>query len=115
MYMELSINRKTIPVEVMETPSQKSLGMMGRKKLNGGMLFNFPDVREQSFWMKNCIIPLDIIMLVDNKVTKIHYNCPPCTTNPCENYKGIGNKVLELNGGECKKLGIKVGDTLNFI
>lgn len=113
--MELSINRKTLPIEVMKTPSQKSLGMMGRKKLNGGMLFLFPDVREQSFWMKNCIIPLDIIMLVDNKVTKIHSNCPPCKTTACEHYKGIGNKVLELNGGECKKLGIKIGDELDFI
>ena len=40
--MELSINRKTLPIEVMKTPSQKSLGMMGRKKLNGGMLFTIP-------------------------------------------------------------------------
>lgn len=113
--MELSINGNILPIEVMSTPTQKSLGMMDRKKLNGGMLFIFSDIQEQSFWMKNCVIPLDILMLVDNNVTQIHHNCLPCTTNPCKNYKGIGNKVLELNGGECKRLGIKKGDTLNFI
>ena len=113
--MELSIGKNILPIEVMDTPTQKSLGMMGREKLNGGMLFPFSEVQEQSFWMKNCMVPLDILMLVDNKVSQIHDNCPPCTTNPCKDYQGVGNKVLELNGGECKKLGIKKGDTLNFI
>ena len=113
--MELSIGKNILPIEVMDTPNQKSLGMMGRKKLKGGMLFPFSEVQEQSFWMKNCLITLDILMLLNNKVTQIHSNCPPCNTNPCKNYKGVGNKVLELNGGECKKLGIQKGDTLNFI
>jgi len=115
MCMELLINGNTLPIQLMATPAQKSLGMMGRKNLNGGMLFIFPDVQEQSFWMKNCLIPLDIIMLVNDEVTKIHDNCHPCKTKVCQTYTGIGDKVLELNGGDSKKLGIKVGDKLEFI
>ena len=113
--MELSIGKKILPIEVMNTPTQKTLGMMGRKNIDGGMLFTFPDIQEQSFWMKNCLIPLDILMMVDNKVTQIHPNCPPCNTSTCKHYKGVGNKVLELKGGECEKLNIKKGDNLNFI
>ena len=112
--MRLSINKDILPIEVMDTPSKRKIGMMGREKLDGGMLFLFPNVQEQSFWMKNCKIPLDIIMLVDNEVTQIHKNCLPCQVNKCELYQGIGNQVLELNGGETNRLGIKKGMELQF-
>jgi uncharacterized protein len=113
--MELSIGKNTLPIEVRDTPTQIQLGMMGRKKLVGGMLFVFSEVREQSFWMKNCLIPLDIIMLVNRVVTHIHHDCHPCITNQCNSYQGIGNEVLELNGGDAVRLGIEEGDTLNFM
>jgi len=72
------------------------------------------NIKEQSFWMKNCLIPLDIIMMVDNQVTKIHHNCPPCKEQPCDSYRGNGNQVLELKGGESERLGIREGDILEF-
>jgi hypothetical protein len=103
-----------IPLEIMKTPNQRNKGMMGRKSLNGGMLFLFPDIQELSFWMKNCLIPLDIIFMVNNKVTHMEKNVPPCTVN-CPPYRSIGNSVLELNGGDSTLLGIKRGDTLQFI
>jgi len=112
--MELSIGKNILPIEVMDTPRKKILGMMGRKNLDGGMLFTFPNIKEQSFWMKNCLIPLDIIMMVDNQVTKIHRNCPPCKEQPCDSYRGNGNQVLELKGGESERLGIREGDILKF-
>lgn len=112
--MELSIGKNVLPLEVMDTPHKRKLGMMGRKKLNGGMIFLFPNIQEQSFWMKNCVIPLDIIMMVDGKVTKVHSNCKPCKTKNCDKYQGIGNQVLELNSGDANNLGIKVGDDLNL-
>jgi hypothetical protein len=102
-----------IPLEIMKTPNQRNKGMMGRKSLNGGMLFLFPDIQELSFWMKNCLIPLDIIFMVNNKVTHIAKNATPCTTQ-CPSYRSIGNRVLELNGGEVDVLGISQGDTLEF-
>ena len=105
--MELNVGKYNLPLEVMDTPNKRMTGMMGRENLDGGMIFLFPHVQEQSFWMKNCKIPLDIIMLIGNKVTTIHKNCLPCLSHPCKHYKGIGNKVLELNGGMANKLGIK--------
>jgi len=105
--MELKVGKYNLPLEVMDTPNKRRRGMMWREKLDGGMLFLFPNTQELSFWMKNCKIPLDIIMVSDNVVTTVHKNCLPCTTPECKHYKGIGNKVLELNGGMAHKLGIK--------
>lgn len=113
MCMELIVGKYNIPLEVMVTPRQRTIGMMGRHKLDGGMIFLFSDIKEKSFWMKNCLIPLDIIMLIDNQVTTIHKNCPPCNTT-CPRYNGLGNKVLELKGGMCDKLGISEGDILDI-
>jgi len=103
-----------IPLEIMKTPNQRNSGMMGRKSLNGGMLFLFPNIQELSFWMKNCLIPLDIVFMVNNKVTNIEKNVPPCSTSDCVVYRGIGNGVLELNVGETDTLDIKKGDHLVF-
>ena len=61
-----------IPLEIMASPLAISTGMMGRESLDGGMLFIFDDVAERSFWMRDCLIPLDIIFIIDNKVTKVH-------------------------------------------
>ena len=56
--MKAIINNQEIPLQIMSNPHSRAMGMMGRNKLNGGMLFPFNDVGERSFWMKNCIIPL---------------------------------------------------------
>tara|TARA_R110000824_G_scaffold239621_1_gene428261 strand:- start:663 stop:977 length:315 start_codon:yes stop_codon:yes gene_type:complete len=102
--MKITLNNKEIPVEIMDTPSSISTGMMGRNNLEGGMLFIFDDISERSFWMKNCLISLDIIFIAGNKVTDVHENCPPCVSEPCEHYWGIGDKVLELPAGDYKSL-----------
>jgi len=69
---------------------------------------------EQCFWMKDCIVPLDIIMISDNTITEIHHQCPPCESEDCESYCGEGDVVLELPSGTCKKLGIQIGDEVDF-
>ena len=87
-----------------------------KKKFNdefNGMLFLMGD-GTHSFWMKNCIIPLDIIYIKDNKITKIHNNCPSCDTEDCDHYPGTGNLVLELRGGTCEDSDISVGDSIKF-
>lgn len=112
--MNLSIDEYKIPLEVMDTPDKREIGMMGRTELNGGMVFVFPDTQERGFWMKNCLIPLDIIFLIDNEITKIYRNVPPCSDEyVCDSHIGIGNLVLELNGGELPQQ-IKIGDKLKF-
>ena len=110
--MNVILDNKELPLEIMSTPNAISTGMMGREYLNGGMLFLFDDIGERSFWMKDCLISLDIIFIVKNKVNKIHRNCPPCHENKCKSYEGIADKVLEVPS---EQYSIKSGDVLEFI
>jgi uncharacterized membrane protein (UPF0127 family) len=114
MNMFVLINDKEYPLEVKITSKGKSQGMMGRNKLNGGMLFLFDEPKEQSFWMKNCLIPLDIIFLKQGVITKIHSNCEPCNQQDCVKYTGYGDMVLEFVGGFSDENMLKVGDKLSF-
>ena len=100
--MKITLNNKEIPVEIMDTPNSISTGMMGRDQLVGGMLFVFDKVGERSFWMKDCLIPLDIIFMVGGEVSEVYENCPPCESQSCKHYSGLADKVLELNGGTYK-------------
>jgi len=115
--MNVIINDNIIKVKVCSTFDSIKEGMMG-KNFNhtfNGMLFMMPELTEQSFWMYNCIVPLDIIMIDNNKITQIHSNCPPCEDiNQCASYKGFGNMVLELPGNYCTENGIKKGDNVSF-
>jgi len=115
MFMIISINNKKIKVKTVITEKDTQKGMMGKKfdDTFNGMLF----IRQNGnhcFWMKNCIIPLDIIFIDGNTITEIHHNCPPCTTEECDNYCGEGDLVLELMGGFCKKFDFKIGDEVKF-
>jgi uncharacterized membrane protein (UPF0127 family) len=112
--MRLKIKNNTFNVKTMLTQEQWSEGMMGKKfndKVNG-MLFLMSD-GPHCFYMKNCVIPLDIIFIQDNVITNIHHNCPPCKTKDCDNYCGHGDAILEVDGNTCKKLGIKIGDKIS--
>tara|TARA_R110000824_G_scaffold358940_1_gene546464 strand:+ start:1699 stop:2031 length:333 start_codon:yes stop_codon:yes gene_type:complete len=110
--MNLILHNKQLPLEIMDTPNAITTGMMGREYLTGGMLFLFNGISERSFWMKDCLISLDIVFIINNKVTKVHKDCPPCNNNKCKSYYGISNKVLELPSG---RYSIRDGDYLEFI
>tara|TARA_B100000287_G_C20254759_1_gene631520 strand:- start:133 stop:474 length:342 start_codon:yes stop_codon:yes gene_type:complete len=112
--MNAILNNQQIPLEIMDTPQAKSIGMMGRDNLEGGMLFPFDSVGERSFWMKDCNIPLDIIFIVNDKINKISPNCKPCVSDECEHYMGVADSVLELPGGYCMNNGIQAGDEISF-
>ena len=80
-----------------------------------GLLFLMGNDKSHCFWMYNCITPLDIIMIKDDIITKIHHNCLPCENeSDCDSYCGNGDKVLEILGGTCKKQNIKEGDVISF-
>jgi len=113
--MIISIGKNKFKVKSMICRKDTSCGMMGKKfdKNYNGMLFLMDD-GEHCFWMKNCVIPLDIIFINSNEITKIHHNCKPSDDDQPENFCGNGNLVLELEGGTCKSLGIKEGDTIKF-
>jgi uncharacterized membrane protein (UPF0127 family) len=128
--IQTKINNHVFTTKVANDPQSIQEGMMGKKfdETFDAMLFvvgsknnpepyNYDEVvqtNKHSFWMKNCIIPLDIIFIQDNKITKIHHDCPPCLTDDCENYSGNADIVIELQGGTCKKKGIKQGQTVYF-
>lgn len=105
---------ETIELEVARTPEQQEMGLMYRSSLpkNRGMLFLFEAPRYTRFWMKNTIIPLDMIFLSNGKIKAIFANVPPCTSAPCQSY-GPSEQVdgvIELAGGRAQELGLKEGD-----
>lgn len=110
--MNVRINDINFPAEVLTTPEQTQKGMMGRESLNGCMVFKMGK-GHHSFWMKDCLIPLDIVFVLNNRISKIHHNCPPVSDEPNPpKYKGIGDHVIEFPGGTCKDF--KVGDRVNL-
>jgi uncharacterized membrane protein (UPF0127 family) len=113
--MKLSINDNIFKVKIQTSPEETQEGMMNKtfNKTFNGMLFVMKN-QEHCFWMKDCIIPLDIIFIDIDKISKIHHNCPPCNNEPCKGYTGEGGFILEVKGGTCKKLDIKKGDVVSF-
>ena len=113
-------------VEVAKTESEKEQGLMFRTKLDPdkGMLFIFDNEGEYSFWMKNTLIPLDIIWMDKNyKIVFISKNIQPCLSseagrqNDCPFVSsGVNAKyVFEINGGTAEKIGLKVSDQAEFM
>ena len=113
--MIININNRKFKVKVVFSKKDTSKGMMNKlfDTTFNGMLF-LMEPGDHAFWMKNCLVNLDIIFIKNNKITKIHRNCPPCQTEDCPNYFGDGDMVLELKGGSCDKFGIKEGDSILF-
>jgi hypothetical protein len=113
---KVTLGKEVIELEVAQTPEQQALGLMYRQSLadNRGMLFPFERARMTQFWMKNCLISLDLIFLRDNKVQAIAKNAPPCQSEPCPTYgpSTLVDAVIELKGGRAEELGLNVGDSV---
>ena len=115
----VSINDVTYWVELADDDNERAMGLMYRKKMsdNEGMLFICPDSQMRAFWMKNTLIPLDILYFDDNKkLINISENTPPCknTSTRCPNYPSTkpAKYVLEINAGLSAKHKFKSGDEL---
>lgn len=103
-------------VEIAHSSQQQAKGMMFRTELadDKGMIFPFGEPRMASFWMKNTVIPLDIIFIrADGKIENIAANAVPYSTDPVESTAAV-TAVLELRGGLSAELGIKPGDTVRW-
>ncbi|MEE9217863.1 MAG: DUF192 domain-containing protein [Acidobacteriota bacterium] len=101
--------------EVASTPRERALGLMFRERLGPeeGMVFLFEEAQLHSFWMKNTLIPLDIIWLdAAGRVVHVERQVPPCRAKPCPSLvpPRPAAWVLEVAGGEARGLG--VGDRL---
>ena len=114
--MKLSINGNIFKVKIQTSPEETQEGMMFKKFNNSfnGMLFVM-DEDTSCFWMKNCIIPLDIIFIEGTTISKLHHDCEPCKKEDCDNYCGRGRLVLEIQGGSAKELDIKKGDQVKLL
>ena len=104
-------------VEVVQTPHRIRRGLMFRTHLakNAGMLFIMAEEREHSFWMKNTLIPLDIIFVTsDFKVAGVSANAVPRTLTS----RRVGKPskyVVEVNGGWAQKNDVGPGTAVRFV
>lgn len=105
-----------VDIEIADTDQRRGLGLMYRTKMldKQGMLFLFDEEDEQSFWMKNTYLPLDMMYINHaNVIVKIHKNTEPLTTTPYNSEKPA-QYVLEMIGGYSDKYGVKEGDKISW-
>lgn len=106
-------------VEVANTPPEQAHGLMDRASMpaDHGMLFVFPEAEPRTFWMKNTLIPLDMLFFDDaHKLVAIQPDAQPCRADPCKLYpsNAPARYVLELNAGMAAKIGARTGDVIGF-
>lgn len=115
-YLVFIKTSKVLYLEVASGINEKIIGLMYRKKLdyNCGMLFVYDDYNIRSLWMKNTLIPLDVLFIRDKKIVDIKENNKILSTTPiCSKEKC--NFVLEVNANYVKKNNIKIGDYINIV
>lgn len=102
-------------VELARSPEQQQQGLMFRQSLaaDAGMLFDFGDTRPAAFWMKNTLIPLDMLFIAaDGHIADIHERAVPLSEATIESKVPV-RAVLELNGGSVARLDIHRGDLVH--
>ena len=103
-------------VEIADDNEERSNGLMFRENLkeNEGMIFIFDDEDAVSFWMKNTLIPLDMIFVNKNLEIVDIKTAVPCKKDPCTLYSPSEPAiyVVEVNAGFAEKNSINVGDKL---
>jgi uncharacterized membrane protein (UPF0127 family) len=106
-----------VKVEVVTKPADQMRGLMYRRSLgkDSGMLFIFRQEEPQSFWMKNTLIPLDMIFISRDLVIVDIATMQPCTTDPCPDYtsRQPAQYVLEVNAGYCRSHNSIIGDKIS--
>jgi len=101
-------------VEVADDRAERNRGLMNREKLpmSAGMLFVYNAPTSVSFWMRNTLIPLDMIFMDSTgTVQRVHSNAVPLDQTPIFGGNNI-QYVLEINGGLAERMGIEVGSVL---
>lgn len=101
-------------VEVADDVAEQSQGLMFREKMatSAGMLFAFPQPKHAQFWMRNTLIPLDMIFAdATGLVTRVHANAVPHDETSIDGGEGVAF-VLEINGGLAARMGIAEGSQM---
>ncbi len=112
---QICIKHSCYNIELALTPEEQTRGLMLRQDLaeDAGMLFVFGDESETSFWMKNTLIPLDIVWISSGKkIVYIKNNAQPCGDGYCPLIApdAPAQYVLEVNAGQMQKIDAAVGD-----
>jgi uncharacterized membrane protein (UPF0127 family) len=117
-YAEIIIRDSvTVVAEVARTEAETAKGLGGKEKLEEfeGMLFYFPENIMRVFWMKDMLIPIDIIWIGENMtIIDITNDVPIHPQLQTYSPKVPAQFVLELNAGFVNKNGISIGDTVTF-
>jgi uncharacterized membrane protein (UPF0127 family) len=108
--------RHAFVVEVARTPEQQSYGLMNRQSMpaDHGMIFPYQPAQPVAFWMKDTLIPLDMIFVAPGgRILRIEENVVPLSLDPVGSGDAV-EAVLELNGGRSAELGIAAGDKVEW-
>jgi uncharacterized membrane protein (UPF0127 family) len=102
-------------VEMAMTRPQQERGLMYRRTLapDAGMLFDLGNERQIAFWMKNTLIPLDMLFIKANgTIARIAANAKPLSQDNIPSNEPV-RAVLEIPGGRAAQLGVKAGDLVH--
>jgi len=118
-FVKINISGAEINAEIADERGEIERGLMYQESMGEkeGMLFIFDKEKETNFWMKNTLIPLDIIFLDENKeIVNIAENAVPCKTEECALYPSQFpvKYAIEVNAGFVDKKGIKLGEKAEF-
>ena len=116
------VGNHTIAVTEALTPEAQARGLGGvtELSLDQGMLFLFPDARERTFWMKDMLIPIDMIWLVDDRIVGIEKNVQPPSSDATDNdlllYTSPEpvNNVLEVPAAFSDRYKLQIGDRVVY-
>jgi len=109
-----------LSIAIARTPNQHTRGLSGCPAINSnqGMLFPFTQPTNAAFWMKNMLIPIDIIWIADDSVVGIEHNVPPphSSQDPLPKYYPPQpvDYVLEIRAGQAKQLNIDIGSVIHI-
>ncbi|MEO8984455.1 MAG: DUF192 domain-containing protein [Rhodanobacter sp.] len=115
----VQLHGQQFAIELATTDATRARGLMHRTQLapDHGMLFVFAESAPQAFWMKNTLVPLDILYFDDaRRLVSMQLDVPPCKADPCAVYPSNvpARYVLELAAGTVRRLGVRSGDVLTI-
>jgi len=114
--IETKNGRVLLDVEIADTEPKREHGLMFRRELpeNQGMIFLFDAEQQITMWMKNTYIPLDMVFIGDDwRIVHIAHDAEPLSTDIIASVHPA-SRVLEIAGGQAKKLGLADGDMVSL-
>jgi len=115
LVLETAKGKFPFDIELALTPAQMEQGLMFRRSLaaDAGMLFDYGDPQPIAMWMKNTLIPLDMVFIgKDGRIVDFRERAVPMSLDTIEP-KVPARAVLEVNAGTAQRLGLQVGDTVH--